>query len=64
VLPVFTKSDKLSRQQQLTRRRELCKALGVDPEHVQLVSSHSGLGIADLARSILAAVEPSPEETP
>jgi GTP-binding protein len=61
VLPVFTKADKLSRTQAMNRAREICEALGVSPEDVQLVSSHSGLGIADLARSILAAVDADPE---
>ncbi|HEU4699017.1 MAG TPA: ribosome biogenesis GTP-binding protein YihA/YsxC [Gemmatimonadales bacterium] len=67
VLPVFTKADKLSRRQQLERERELCAALGVAPDHVQLVSSHSGHGIAELGASILAAATPgaaSLEESP
>jgi GTP-binding protein len=61
VLPVFTKADKLSRTQATARAREICEALGVSLDDVQLVSSHSGLGIADLARSILAAVDAEPE---
>lgn len=67
VLPVFTKADKLSRRQQLERERALCEALAVPPDHVQLISSHSGHGVAELGASILAAAAPgaaSLEETP
>ena len=56
VLAVLTKADKLSRQQQGARRRALAEAVGLPLDQVQLVSSETGLGIADLAESILAAV--------
>ena len=56
-LAVFTKADKFSRAQQLTRERELAAALGLRQDQVQVVSSRSGLGIAELGQSILSAGE-------
>lgn len=55
-LVVFTKADKLSRRQQAERTAELAGQLGVTPDQVQPTSSATGLGIADLGESILAAV--------
>lgn len=55
-LVVFTKADKLSRRQQQMRTAELAAELGVAADQVQPTSSSTGLGIADLGESILAAV--------
>jgi GTP-binding protein len=55
VLAVLTKADKLTRSALPARERELAGALGLRPEQVQLTSSHSQLGIPDLASSIVAA---------
>ncbi len=55
VLAVLTKADKLTRSAQAVRSRELAAALGLTDDQVQLVSSKSRLGVAELAQSILAA---------
>jgi GTP-binding protein len=57
VLAVFTKSDKLTRTAVRARQQELAAALDLQPEQVELTSSRSGLGIAELGTSILAAVQ-------
>jgi len=54
VLPVFTKADKLGREAQRTRARDIAAALRIDPADAILVSSQTGLGLADLGESILA----------
>jgi len=54
VLAVFTKADKLSRSASHARQQELADSLQLDPEQMQLTSSRAGLGIAELANSILA----------
>lgn len=54
-LVVFTKADKLSRRQQQERTRELAADLELPEDQVQATSSATGLGIADLGESILAA---------
>jgi GTP-binding protein len=56
-LAVFTKADKFSHAQRLARERELAAALGLAQDQVQVVSSKSGLGIAELGQSILSAGE-------
>jgi GTP-binding protein len=56
VLVALTKGDKLTRSAQATRSRALAAALGVDEDQVQLTSSTSRLGVAELAASIAAAV--------
>jgi len=56
VLAALTKSDKLTRTAGITRTRELGAALGLHPDQVQLTSSKSRVGIAELGRSILATV--------
>lgn len=56
VLVVLTKADKLgrmARQQQVT---VIAKALGVDPEMLQLVSAKAGDGVVELGASIAGAV--------
>jgi GTP-binding protein len=55
VLAVFTKSDKLTRSAVPARQQELAAVLELRPEQVEVTSSRSGLGIADLASSILSA---------
>lgn len=55
-LVVFTKSDKLSRQARAERVTALAGELEVEEDQVQPTSSSTGLGIADLGESILAAV--------
>ena len=55
VLAVFTKADKLTRSATEARVRELAGTLGLRPDQVELTSSRSGLGIAELATSITAA---------
>jgi GTP-binding protein len=55
VLATFTKTDKLTRSALAERARELARALELEPEQIQLTSSRSGLGIAELAGSIVAA---------
>jgi GTP-binding protein len=56
VLAALTKSDKLTRTAGLARTRELAAALGLHEDQVQLTSSKSRQGIAELGRSILATV--------
>jgi GTP-binding protein len=56
VLVALTKADKLSRSAQAERTRALAVALGLQEEQIQLTSSTSRLGIAELAASIVAAV--------
>jgi len=55
VLATFTKVDKLTRSALANQTRQLARFLGLEPEQVQLSSSRSGLGIAELATSIVAA---------
>jgi GTP-binding protein len=55
VLAVLTKADKLTRSDLQPRTRELAEALGLQQDQVQLTSSRSRLGIAELASSIVAA---------
>jgi GTP-binding protein len=56
VLAVLTKGDKLTRSAQQARAREVAAVLGLEEDQVQLTSSRSHSGIADLAASILAAI--------
>ena len=57
VLAVFTKADKLTRSALPVRVLELAEALGLQQDQVQLTSSRSRMGIAELATSIAAAAE-------
>jgi GTP-binding protein len=57
VLVALTKADKLTRSARADRVREIAVALGLQEDQIQLTSSARGLGIADLAASIVAAVE-------
>jgi GTP-binding protein len=56
VLAALTKADKLTRMQALARSRELAAALGLHEDQVQLTSSKSRQGIAELGQSILATI--------
>jgi GTP-binding protein len=60
VRAALTKTDKLSRSASAARARELAAALGLRDDQVQLTSVRSGLGIADLGRSILATAGEGP----
>jgi GTP-binding protein len=55
VLATFTKVDKLTRSGVTARSQELARALGLEPDQVQLTSSRARSGISDLATSIVAA---------
>ena len=55
VLAVFTKADKLTRSALALRTEALAQALQLAPDQIQLTSSHSGLGILELATSIADA---------
>jgi GTP-binding protein len=57
VLAVLTKADKLVRSAQVTRARVLGRMLGLEPDQVQVTSSATGLGIAELATSMRSLVE-------
>ena len=60
VLATFTKADKLTRSALADQARQLARILELEPEHIQLTSSRTGLGIAELATSIVvAAGDPS-----
>jgi GTP-binding protein len=56
VLAVLTKADKLTRSARHDRERALAARLELTPDQIQLTSSRSGLGIAELAASIVSAV--------
>ena len=55
VLVALTKGDKLPFAQRQKRRRKLHALLALPEEQVQLTSSTTGEGIAELGRSLLAA---------
>jgi GTP-binding protein len=52
VLAVLTKADKLPYSAQLTRARVIGRSLGLEHDQVQVTSSTTGLGIADLVGSV------------
>jgi GTP-binding protein len=56
VLAALTKADKLTRSAVRARERELAAILGLRPEQMELTSSRSGLGIAELATSVLTTI--------
>jgi hypothetical protein len=56
VLAPHTKAHNLTRTQGLARTRELAAALGLHEDQVQLTSSRSRQGIAELGESILATI--------
>lgn len=55
VLAVLTKGDKLPQVQRHRQARAITAALALATEQVQLTSSSTGFGIADLGESMLAA---------
>jgi len=55
-LTVLTKGDKLARGRRSTAVKARARELGLDPGDVLVTSAMKGEGIADLRRSILAAV--------
>ena len=55
-LVVLTKADKLPHGQRLKAVRERASDLGVDPGDLLVTSSQTGMGMADLGESILAAL--------
>ena len=55
VLAVLTKADKLTRPEQVAALSHRAAELGFTSDQVQLVSARTGLGIADLGASLLAA---------
>ena len=57
VLAVFTKADKLTHSARPVRALELAEALGLQQDQIQLTSSPTRLGVAELASSIVAAAE-------
>ena len=57
VLAVLTKADKLSSRQQRQALTERAHELGLDLDQVQLVSAETGLGVSDLAESLLSAAQ-------
>lgn len=59
VLVALTKSDKLPFGQRRRRAAEVAEALALDPAQVQLTSSKTGEGLADLADSLLEAAKES-----
>jgi GTP-binding protein len=54
VLAVLTKADKLAHGARAKRSRELARVLGLE---VQVTSSRTGLGVAELAASILQLIQ-------
>jgi GTP-binding protein len=58
-LAVLTKADKLPHGQRLKAVRERARDLGLDPDDLLVTSSQTGMGMADLGESILAALPPS-----
>jgi GTP-binding protein len=57
VLAALTKGDKLGRSAGLEQVRTFGTALGLNQDQMQLTSSKTGQGIAELGESILATVE-------
>lgn len=55
VMAVLTKSDKLSRAGRERALEERSTELGLPPDQIQLVSAHTGLGLAELGAALLAA---------
>jgi GTP-binding protein len=58
VLAVLTKADKLAYSAQQTRGRVIGRILGLEHDQVQVTSSTTGLGIADLGSSVTQLVRP------
>lgn len=56
ILAILTKADKLGTQARRTQARDIARTLGLTDEQVQVTSSKSGDGIAELRATIAAAV--------
>lgn len=56
VLVALTKGDKLAPARRRAAAADRAGELGMEPEALLVTSTHTGLGIADLGQSILAAV--------
>jgi GTP-binding protein len=56
ILAVLTKADKLASAARRTRSREIARAIGLADDQVQVTSSSTGLGVADLGTSILQLI--------
>lgn len=54
MLVAVTKADKLPFGQRTRRLAALCRALALPEDQVQLTSSETGLGLDELAQSLLA----------
>lgn len=54
ILAVLTKADKLAHEARVKRGRDMARLLGLE---VQMTSSRTGLGVADLGASILQLIE-------
>lgn len=59
VLPVLTKADKLTQARRHTAIQARANDLGLTADALLPVSSHSGLGVAELAASIMGVIEES-----
>jgi GTP-binding protein len=57
VLAALTKADKLTQSERRRRTAALAARLALPPDQIQLTSSTTGLGISDLAESLLAFAE-------
>jgi GTP-binding protein len=57
VLAVLTKADKLSRSEQAQALKDRARELEMAPDELLLSSGKTGMGMSDLAESILALVE-------
>lgn len=62
VLAVLTKADKLTRSGRDKAAAERADAIGFPLDQVQVVSAQTGLGVAELGASLLAAATRGPEE--
>ena len=60
VVAALTKADKLGRVAAENRAREIAETLGITMDQVQVTSARSGLGVQDLAASIVSAVGGNP----
>jgi len=57
VLAVLTKADKLAHGARAKRGRDMARILGLKEDQVQMTSSRTGLGVADLGASILQLIQ-------
>ena len=62
VLAVLTKADKIVQSKRAVTLAARARELGLGPAEVQLVSANTGLGVADLGESLLAAAHEKGDE--